>query len=60
MNKYIEIKEIKTNKVVKRFDVTDKHYRMIDKFDDGLNINLNHYKFYTIKNETKRKYNCKD
>ena len=60
MNKYIEIKEFGTDKVVKRFDVTGKHDRMIDKFDDGLNINLNHDKFYTVKNETKRKYNCED
>lgn len=60
MNKYMEIKEFGTDKVVKRFDVTGKHDRMIDKFDDGLNINLNHDKFYTVKNETKRKYNCED
>ena len=58
MNKYIEIKEFGTNKVVKRFDVTGKADRMIDKFDDGINIQLNHDKFYTQTNETKRKYNC--
>ena len=57
MNKYLEIKEFGTDKVVKRFDVTRKHDRMIDKFYDGLNINLNHDKFYTVINETKRKYN---
>ena len=60
MNTYIEIKEKSTNKVVKRFDVTGKHERMIEKFDDGLNINLNHDKFYTIINKTKRKYKCED
>jgi len=31
---------------------------MIDKMDDGLNINLNHIEYYTTKNTTKRKYNC--
>ena len=56
MNKYIEIIEYKTFKVVKRFDVTGKPGRMIDKFDCGLNINLNHDKYYTSINETKRKY----
>ena len=60
MNTYIEIKEKSTKKVVKRFDVTGKHERMIEKFDDGLNINLNHDKFYTIINKTKRKYKCED
>lgn len=58
MNKYIEIKEFGTNKVVKRFDVTGKSERTIDRFDDGLNRQLNHEKFYTENNETKRKYNC--
>ena len=57
MNVYLEIREYKTDKVVKRYDVTKSSSRMIDKFEDGLNINLNHDKFYTIKNETKRKFN---
>ena len=60
MNTYIEIIEFKTKKVTKRFDVTGKNERMIDKFDDGLNINLNHDKYYTLINRTKRKYNCED
>ncbi len=58
MNTYIEIQQYKTGKVVKRFDVTGKSGRMIDKFDGGLNINLNHNEFYTMINKTKRKYNC--
>lgn len=57
MNIYLEIREYKTDKVVKRYDVTNSSSRMIDKFEDGLNINLNHDKFYTIKNETKLKFN---
>ena len=59
MNKYIEIIEYKTNKVISRFDVTGKNERMIDKFDSGLNINLNHSEYYTSINETKRKLKTK-
>ena len=58
MNTYLEVTEFKTKKVVKRYDVTGRPDRMIDKFDDGLNINLNHDKYYTMINRTKRKYNC--
>ena len=58
MNTYLEITEFSTGNVVKRIDVTGKSERTIDKIDDGLNINLNHDKYYTIKNVTKRKYNC--
>lgn len=57
MNKYIEIKEYKTNRVVKRINVTGKSSRFVDKIDHGLNVNLNHDKFYTLIRETKTK--CK-
>ena len=56
MNTYLEIKEYKTDKVVKRIDVTGKTDRMIDKIDSGMNINLNHEKYYTVENNTKRKF----
>lgn len=55
MNKYIEIKDFETDKVLKRFDVTGMGNRVIEKFENGININLNQDKFYTIKNETKNK-----
>ena len=58
MNTYLEVTEFKTKKVVARYDVTGRPERMVDKFYDGLNINLNHDKYYTIKNVTKLKYNC--
>jgi len=58
MYTYLEIISFKTKKVVKRFNVTHLNERMIDKMDDGLNINLNHIEYYTTKNTTKRKYNC--
>ena len=43
----IEIVSYKTGKSVKTFDVSDKSERQIDKIDSGININLNHDKFYT-------------
>jgi hypothetical protein len=58
MNTYLEVTEFKTKKVVKRYDVTGRPDRIIDKFDNCLNINLNHDKYYTMINRTKRKYNC--
>ncbi len=48
MGKYIDIIDFETDEVVMRINVTGKSDRTIDKIDDGLNINLNHDKFYTI------------
>lgn len=58
MNKYIEITEFGTDKVVKRVDVTGKTENTITIIDNGMNRNLNHDKFYTVENETERKYDC--
>jgi hypothetical protein len=47
MYKYLEIIKDKTNEVVKRLDVTSKGERMIDKIENGMNINLNHDEYST-------------
>ena len=44
---YIEVKELRTGKVIKRFDVTDKKPSHKDKLEAGLNRNLNGWKYYT-------------
>jgi len=45
--KVIQIVEYKTSSVVKEIDVTGKLERQIEKIDSGININLNHEKFFT-------------
>jgi hypothetical protein len=55
--KYIEVKTFKTAEVVKRLDVSGKSEKSIDRIDDGLNINLNHEKFYTSITESNTKLN---
>lgn len=50
--KYIEIKKYDDEKVVKRLDVTDKSDRDIDRIEKGMNINLNHDKYYTFSYES--------
>ena len=50
---YIEIKEYSTDQVTARVDVTGKTERQIDKTERGMNINLNHDKFYTAEAEYK-------
>lgn len=47
MYKYLEIIKDKNNEVVKRLDVTSKGERMIDKIENGMNINLNHDEYST-------------
>lgn len=46
--KYLEIKSYNDNRVVKRFDLTEKSDRQSDKIENGVNINLDHDKFYTF------------
>lgn len=55
MFKYIEIKEFKTKKVVKRIDVSGETDKVIDRLNNGMNINLNTEEYYTIINESKVK-----
>lgn len=43
----IEIVEYSTEAVVESVDVSGKNERQIDKIDRGININLDHDKFYT-------------
>jgi hypothetical protein len=45
---YIEIKELETGKVIQRLDVSDKSQKTIEKAEMGMNINLNHQKYYTF------------
>lgn len=40
------------NKVVKRFDVTSKGERVVERLERGVNINLNHNEFYTQENDS--------
>lgn len=49
----IEIVEYATDKVVKTIDCHDKSERQVEKVDDGVNINLDHDRFYTrmVKNK---------
>lgn len=46
--KYIEIKEYENGKVVKRIDVSNESDHNMDKIESGMNINLNHEKYYTF------------
>jgi len=43
----IVIKEYETDKILKKIDCNGMSEKEIDKFDDGLNINLNHELYYT-------------
>ena len=43
----IEIRELKTHKVIKTVDCCDEPERTIEKIDRGININLNHDEYYT-------------
>lgn len=53
MYKYLEIKEMGTNKVVKRIDVTDMSDSSISRLESGMGMNLNHNKYYIDDNESK-------
>ena len=46
--RYINVVDCETNEIVKQVDVTGKSERSIGKIEDGLNINLNHNKYYTV------------
>ena len=46
-NKYIEIVSYATGNTVKRILMTSKSDRIINKIQNGLNINLNHHEFFT-------------
>ena len=43
---YIEVRELETDKVVKRMGPHNE--RRAERIDDGLNHNLNHDKYYTV------------
>jgi hypothetical protein len=47
MNKYIEVVDYKTKKVIHRMDVSSKSERSVERIEDGLNINLNHDKYFS-------------
>jgi len=49
---YLEIVQMEGNKVVKRFDVTGKGERGVERLERGVNINLNHDEFYTSTNDS--------
>ena len=67
MYKYIEVVAFKDKVVVVNFqptfqedialrmDVTDKSERSIEKIESGVNINLNHEKYYTRVTESETK-----
>ena len=44
---YIEIREYVTDIPIHRLDVTNKGTSSIEKIENGMNINLNHDKYYT-------------
>ena len=47
MKKYLEIIEFGTNEVVKRTDVSSLTERGVQRMENGMNINLNHDKYFT-------------
>ena len=53
MKTYIEIVRFEGNQVTHRIDVTGRGERGIERTEDGVNINLNHDKFYTKITESK-------
>ncbi len=53
--KYLEVKSYENGEVVKRLDVSCESDRSIDRIERGLNINLNHEKFYTFSYESEYK-----
>ena len=48
MKKEIVIKRYSDMCIVKTIDVTNKSDSQIDKIEDGMNINLDHDKYFTI------------
>lgn len=53
--KYIEIKSYGNGEVIKRLDVSDKTDRSVDVIDSGMNMNLNHDKYYTFCLDSEKK-----
>ena len=51
MKKNIVIMERETNNIIHKVDVTGKSDRIIDKIEDGMNINLNHDLYFTTLQE---------
>ena len=45
--KYIEVVDKSTEKVITRFDVSNKSLKYIEGVERGININLNHDDFHT-------------
>ena len=44
--KYIKVKDLKTDEVVHKIDVTGRTELQIDKITDGMMINLDHGKYW--------------
>jgi len=48
MKSYLVIRKYEgDNEIVNKFDVTDKSEAQISRFEDGLNINMDHNNYYT-------------
>lgn len=47
MKRYIKVISYETKEVVEKIDVTGRSEREIERCERGLNINLNHDKYYT-------------
>ena len=54
--KYLEIKSYDDGRAIKRMVVSDKSDREIEKIERGLNIQLNHEKYYTFTYESDHEY----
>lgn len=52
MKKTIIIRSIEDDSEAKRFDVTGKSDRAIERMENGMNINLDHARFYTTIEES--------
>jgi len=49
--KYLEIRRFRNCEAVKRFDITGKSAREIERLEQGVNTNLNHEDFFTEESE---------
>ena len=47
MKAYIQVVSFETEEVIHQIEITGKTHTQIERIDNGLNINLNHEKFYT-------------
>ena len=48
MKTTIQIIEFNTEKVVKEVDVTGRSNRSVNRIKAGMDINLNHFEYYTL------------